>query len=250
MSRQSLEGATPTPPPVPGDSRERATLTPPPVSLLRLLALVSPALPVGAFAYSQGLEQAVAFGWVKDEASARSWIVGLAGESLARVEVPMLARLHDAWTATDGARVRAGNDRLWAMRGTRELRAEDTDLGRALARVLVSLGIEEARDWMTDAKATYVCLFALAAARWQIPKEAGALGYLFSFAETQVGAAARLVPLGQTSSQRILAAAIGVIPAAVATGLALHDDDIGFSTPGQCIASARHEQLYSRLFRS
>src|SRR5262252_4111447 len=95
-----------------------------PASLLRLLSLVSPALPVGGFAYSQGLEQAVASGWVHDEASAERWIVGLAAESMARVEVPLLARLCRAWSGADDAAVRRHNDRLWAMRGTRELRAE------------------------------------------------------------------------------------------------------------------------------
>jgi urease accessory protein len=221
-----------------------------PGSLLRLLALVSPALPVGAFAYSQGLEQAVALGWVKDEPTAQAWIVGLATESLARVEVPMLARLHAAWVANDTASVRAQSDRLWAMRGTRELRAEENDLGRALARVLASLGLEEAAPWSADPKATYLCLFALAAARWGIPKDAAALGVTFSWAEAQVGAATRLCPLGQTASQRILAAAALAIPGAVERGLQLGDGEVGFSAPGQCIVSSWHEHLYCRLFRS
>jgi urease accessory protein len=221
-----------------------------PASLLRLMALVSPALPIGGFAYSQGLEQAVALGWVHDEASAGAWIIGLATESLARVEVPLLARLHAAWSTRDVAVVRALNDRLWAMRGTRELRAEEVDLGRALGRVLVSLGIDDAAPWATDAKATHLALFALAAVRFAIPIEPAALGYVFSRVESQASAAARTVPLGQSATQRILAAASQSIPEAVERGLCFQDDEIGFSPVGQSIASSGHERLYSRLFRS
>jgi urease accessory protein len=221
-----------------------------PGALLRLMALVSPALPIGSFAYSQGLEQAVAMGWVHDEASAEAWIVGLAAESLARVEVPLLARLYRAFSERDDRCVRAWNGRLWAMRATRETRAEETDLGRALARVLASLGIEDAAPWIADVKATHLALFALASVRFAVPLEPAALGYVFSRTESQTSAAARLVPLGQSAAQRILAVAAQTIPASVERGLLLDDDDIGFSAIGQSIASSGHERLYSRLFRS
>jgi len=221
-----------------------------PASLLRLLSLVSPALPVGSFAYSQGLEQAVASGWVHDEPSAERWIVGLATESVARVEVPLLARLHRAWVRQDDGAVRAYNDRLWAMRATRELRAEETDLGRSLARVLASLGVAPARSWINEAKATHLCLFALAATHFEIQPAAAALGYSFSRVESQVGAAVRVVPLGQSAGQRILATAVEAIPAAVECGLMLTDEEIGSATTAQSIASSWHQHLYCRLFRS
>jgi len=221
-----------------------------PTSLLRLMALVSPALPIGSFAYSQGLEQAVALGWVTDEATAEAWIVGLATESIARTEVPLLARLHDAWARGDIARVRALSDRLWAMRGTRESRAEEVDLGRALARVLLSIGVSDAAPFINDAKATHLAMFALAAARFSIPPDAAALGYAFSRVESQASAAARLVPLGQSAVQRIVATAALALPAALRQGLILQDAEIGLSAMGQALASSRHERLYSRLFRS
>lgn len=221
-----------------------------PGSLLRLLSLVSPALPVGSFAYSQGLEQAVASGWVRDEASAERWIVGLATESAARLEVPLFGRLHSAWVRQDDDAVRAYNDRLWAMRATRELRAEETDLGRSLARVLAALGVDRARAWTSDEKATHLCLFALAAAHFEIQPAAAALGYSFSRVEAQVGAAVRLVPLGQTAGQRILATAAVALPGAVERGLLLTDGEIGSATTAQSIASSWHQHLYCRLFRS
>src|SRR4051812_39584533 len=72
-----------------------------PLPLLRLLQLVSPTLPIGTFAYSQGLEAAVAAGWVRDEAGAAAWIGGLLEGSLAAVDLPLLVRLHRAWTDGD-----------------------------------------------------------------------------------------------------------------------------------------------------
>jgi urease accessory protein len=219
-------------------------------SLLRLLQLTSPALPIGAFAYSQGLEHAVNAGWVSDEASARAWIVGLLEESLAGLEVPVLGRLERAFVADDEDEARRWNELLLASRGSAELRAEEQRLGSALARLLVTLDVSGAERWAAMPEVSHLAMFALAAARWEIPGATAAGGYLFSWAENQVGAASRLVPLGQSSAQRILSRAGEVIPGALARGLALADDDIGFCAPGQAIGAALHETQYSRIFRS
>jgi urease accessory protein len=218
--------------------------------LLRLLQLASPALPIGAFAYSQGLEHAVTAGWVSDEASARAWIGGLLEEALARLEVPVLGRLERAFVAENEAEAERWNDFLLASRGSAELRAEEQRLGSALARLLVTLEVAGAERWAGAAAVSHLAMFALAAARWQIPASSAAGGYLFSWAENQVGAACRLVPLGQSAAQRILSFAGAAIPAAVARGLGLADDEIGFSAPGQSIGAALHETQYSRIFRS
>jgi urease accessory protein len=220
------------------------------VGLLRLLQLCSPALPIGMFAYSQGLEHAVEIGAVGDEESAAAWILGLMSHSLRAVDLPVLARLHAAWGDGDPAAVRRWNDLLWASRGAREIQDEDQRLGNALARVLTGLGVDAAAPWVAHPRATYANLFALAAASWDVPARAAGLGYLFSWAEAQIGAATRLIPLGQTASQRILSRAVAAIPAAVDGGLALPDADIGFSAPGHAIGCALHETQYSRLFRS
>jgi urease accessory protein len=218
--------------------------------LLALLHLASPALPIGAFAYSQGLEHAVEVRWVIDEDSAGAWILGLLSHSLLHLEVPVLARLHAAWAARDAAAVRRWNDLLFAARGSRELQEEDRHLGSALARVLTTLGIDAAIPWADDRRATYPTLFALAAVGRGVAAPAAAAALLFAWCENQTAAALRLVPLGQSSGQRILAAARARIPDVVRAGLALPDGELGWGAPGLALGSALHETQYSRLFRS
>ena len=92
--------------------------------------------------------------------------------------------------------------------------------------------------------------FALAAVTWKIPSRQAALGYAFSWAEAQVGAATRLVPLGQTDAQLVLSCLLERIAAGLDASLRLADAQIGASAPGQALLSALHETQYSRLFRS
>ena len=219
-------------------------------ALLQLLRLVSPALPVGAYAYSQGLEHAVARRWVHDEASAGAWILGLLEHALGRLDVPVLARLYHAWRANDAQAVEDWNRYLYASRESAELQAQDRQLGAALARLLAGLDVPEARAWVTDEHATFATLYALAAAHWRIPLREAAGGYLWSWAENQVMAAIRLVPLGQSAGQRLLSAVVERISGVLERDLALPDEEIGFLAPALAIASALHETQYSRLFRS
>jgi len=221
-----------------------------PAALLNLFHLASPALPIGAFAHSQGLEPAVECGWVTDESSAADWIHGLLVRALGTLDAPIFLRLHAAWKRDDLPDIRRWNDFLFAARGTRELQDEDRRVGGALARALMTLGIAEAEPWATDSRACYPTLFALAAARWNIPAEAAASALLFTWAENQAAAAMRLVPLGQSSGLRLVAKASALIPAVVQQAGLLADDDLGGGAPGLAIASALHETQYSRIFRS
>lgn len=219
-------------------------------SLPRLLQLCSPSLPVGAYAYSQGLECAVAHGWVRDETSAGDWILGLLNHGLRSLDLPVLARLYRAWGTADPDAARHWNARLYASREAAELQREDRHLGTALARLLVDLGIAEAEPWRNAPRVCFATLFGLAAVRWNIPLPEAATGYAWSWTENQVVAATRLLPLGQTACQRLLAAAGPVIITAVEESLQLADEDIGAAAPGLALAGALHETQYSRLFRS
>jgi urease accessory protein len=220
------------------------------LATLRLLQLSSPALPIGAFAYSQGLEQASLFGWVHDEPSLIAWASGLVCEVMPRLDLPALAELQHAWSRGDLARVRFVSQFLHACRESAELAAEDRHLGAALARVLLGLGVRQAEPWVEDLDATFATSFSLAAAHFQLPVHSAALGFLFAWLENQVAAATRLIPIGHIAAQRVLSQLLLRLPAAVTLGLELPFSAAGFLAPGLTLASALHETTYSRLFRS
>jgi len=221
------------------------------IALLRLLQLVSPALPVGAYAYSQGLEYAVTQGWIKDETSTADWLQGLLHHPLCYLDVPVFARLYQAWAASDLDGVNHWNAWLYASREAKELQQEDRHLGTALARLLADLGLDEAESWRSAPRVCFATLFSLAAARWEIALPTAVQGYLWSWTENQVAAATRLIPLGQTASQRILTRLLTEIVIVSQRGLDIQDnDDIGCAAPALGLASALHETQYSRLFRS
>jgi urease accessory protein len=219
-------------------------------ALLRLCQLVSPALPIGGYNFSQGLEYAVHADWVRDEASALSWIRGLAEYAIGTLDVPVLLRLHSAWARNDLPTVERWNAFLLAARESAELRAEDRHLGRALAKVLTDLKVNSAPQWALRTDVCFATTFALASVRWQITANDAACGYLWAWAENQVLAAVKVVPLGQSAGQRLLDALIQVIPLIATNAAALSDDDIGSSASLHLIASAAHETQYTRLFHS
>jgi urease accessory protein len=222
--------------------------------LLRLLHLASPALPIGAFHFSQGLEYAVEARWVTDETSALEWIVGVAGAGLATLDLPVLQRLQGAWSHADDGAVLRWNAFLIACRETGELRAEDRHLGAALLRVLAEIGVTTKLFPLNAAKSTvgvaHATAYAMACAQWGIEREAALQTYAWSWAENQVLAAVKLVPLGQSAAQRMLHALCMRIPPWVERSCELADSDVGVSTVLCAVASGRHETQYSRLFRS
>ncbi len=224
------------------------------LQLVRLLHLASPALPIGAFHFSQGLEYAVEAGWVTDEPTALEWIGGICDASLAGLDLPVLLRLQAAWQRQDHDSVLRWNAFLIACRETEELRAEDRHLGAALLRVLVELGISTELFSANAAKSvvgvSHATAFALAGARWSIDPLACLQTFAWAWIENQVLAAVKLVPLGQSAAQRMLHAHIARIPPLVERVQKLTDSDIGVATALNAVASGRHEAQYSRLFRS
>jgi len=217
-------------------------------ALLRSLWLASPALPIGAYAYSRGLEHAVSVGWVHDAESARAWIAGVSEHQLVSLDAPLLARLHDGFTARDERLVSHWNELGCAARESAELALEDRQLGLGLARILIEAGVAGAARWRESGG--YATLFALACVEGGVSRVDAVLTYLFAFCEGQVTAASKLIPLGQSAAQRVLAALMSQIDGWARRALALEDHELGAYTPGLALASALHETQYSRLFRS
>jgi urease accessory protein len=220
-----------------------------PHALLRLFHLVSPALPVGAYAYSQGLEYAVHAGWIRDEAGTLAWLEGLSSRAVGTLDLPILYRLQGAWQTGNLSAVDRWNAQLLASRETAELRAEDLHLGGALARVLIQLEVPGAGRW-TERPTAFATLFALAAAQWRIDAGDTLRGYLWAWSDNQVLAAIKLVPLGQSAGQRLLHRLIQSMPGIVERACHLEDGEIGVAVVSQTLASSWHESQYSRLFRS
>jgi urease accessory protein len=203
--------------------------------LARLLQLASPTLPVGAYSYSQGLEAAVEAGIVTHAASAQRWIGDVLEFSVARMEAPVL------WRMMHGEDL---NDFFLATRETAELRAETLQMGHSLAVLLkdLSVGAVESRS--------YPAVYAFAVSRWQLEPRAALVAYLWSWAENQVMAAIKSVPLGQTDGQKILLVLGSRLDELAERAVAMEEQELCNFTPGLAFLSSRHEKQYSRLFRS
>jgi len=205
------------------------------MSLARLLQLASPALPVGAYSYSQGLEAAIEAGIVRDAASAEQWIADVLEFSVAPMEAPIL------WKLMHGEPV---NELFLASRETAELRAETLQMGHSLCRLLAQLELKD----LPDGEVAFPTAFAIAVRHWNIEPRAALVAYLWSWLENQVMAAVKALPLGQTAGQRILLA-LGNDLERIADRASSVDELRNFA-PGLAMLSARHETQYSRLFRS
>ncbi|MEH6499285.1 MAG: urease accessory protein UreF [Pseudoalteromonas distincta] len=219
-------------------------------ALLRVLQLASPALPIGGYAYSQGLEYAIEQDWVTDLDSAAAWLTALAERSLGRLDIPVLLRQYAALQQADENRFAEWNDWLLASRETAELYLEDSQQGGALLRLMKSLEVPSAMAWRTGEPLALISAFAMAGQHWRTGANPLALGVLWSWLENQTGAATKLIPLGQTDAQRLLDRLLPALPPIVEQAAGLADEELGAGLPGLAFASARHEQQYTRLFRS
>lgn len=224
-------------------------------ALLRTLWLASPALPVGGFSYSEGLEAAIDAGCVRDEASADDWLVHQLLLGPARSDLAVAAQAIGAWRARDIDRVRALNAWVLQTRETSELRLQAEQMGRSLLAWALSLG-EHGAAIANDLQSarleppTWPVASACAAAHGDAPLRDAVVGLAFGWAENMVQSAIKAVPLGQGSGQRLLARLVQHIPEAVDHALSLDDNSRQAFTPMLAILSARHETQYSRLFRS
>lgn len=227
-----------------------ATITDNLLPQMRLMQLISPSLPVGAFTYSQGLEWAVECGWVTDEPTLKEWILSLLESSMSHLEVPLFARLYHASARQDNQALSYWTHYLIASRETKELRLEERNRGRAMASLLPELGIPVATDSMTLFRQCQLTGFAHAAHYWQIPLNDAVAGYLWGWLESITLAGVKIIPLGQTAGQKIITELTTAIPDTINTGLKLPDEAIGASSTAQAIASSLHETQYTRIYRS
>lgn len=221
-------------------------------SLLKLMWLASPALPVGGFSYSEGLEGAVECGLVTDDASASLWLIDQLHLALARSDMAVAAKAFSAWRRGDLAAVHALNHWVAVTRETHEMRLQTEQMGRSLAVWLTHQHACERVAALTalPPAPTWPVAFALAAERTGAPVRDAMLSFAFGWAENMVQAALKAVPLGQLAGQRVLSALLDTIPAAVDAALALPTSERQAFTPMLAILSAQHEVQYSRLFRS
>lgn len=220
------------------------------VGRARLLQLASGTLPVGAYAYSQGLEWMVEAGWINDEAALGDWLREQLLGSIATTDLPLLLRLIAAAAVDDDAAMVALSRELVALRETSELVRDDCARGAALARLLMDLGVDAAAAWLQRRDTPFAALIALASAAWGLSSEDAAFAYTWGWLEGQILAGVKLIPLGQVAGQRLLFDLAATIPAAIAHARQCTDDDIGASLPALALASALHETQYTRLFRS
>jgi urease accessory protein len=223
-----------------------------PSSLIQLMWLASPALPIGGFSYSECLEAAVDSARVATEKDASDWLMDQLELSLARSDLALLAQAIPAWQAADTPRIEALNAWVLQTRESSELRAQTEQMGRSLLEWLRNHTTATPAQiaLLAGLQPTYPMAFALAAASTQAPLRDCLLAYAFGWAENMVQAAIKSVPLGQSAGQRILSTLAAAIPAAAEHALSLSDTQRQVFSPMLAILSAQHEVQYSRLFRS
>jgi urease accessory protein len=220
--------------------------------LIQLMWLASPALPIGGFSYSEGLEAAIDKGFVHDEDTACIWLLDQLHHSQARGDMTVIAQMVLAWQDNDHARLTELSQWVHATRETAELRLQTEQMGRSMLEWMMNLNLVKTEwiDLCNSLVPTYPLAFALALSLTDAPLEQCLQTYAFGWAENMVQAALKSVPLGQNSGQRILLALSQNISQAVARALVTTDESRQVFSPVLAILSAQHETQYSRLFRS
>jgi urease accessory protein len=226
-------------------------------SLLQLMWLASPALPIGGFSYSEGIEAAVDSAYIATFSEANDWLIDQLYLTLARADLAIAAKAIAAWRRGDLARIEELNNWVLQTRETSELRLQTEQMGRSMLDWLRKQpsfhrnfqdNFQSNQDFLKSP--TYPLVFALAASATQASVRDCLMSFAFGWAENMTQAAVRAVPLGQTDGQRVLANLAEHIPAAVDAAMLLQDSEKQAFSPMLAILSSQHETQYSRLFRS
>ncbi len=229
--------------------------------LLASFRLASPALPIGGFSYSQGLETAIERHWVHNEASALAWISDCTALNIGSFEAPLLFSMLQSLDRDDLSRLVKLNQWYLASRESHELYAETVQMGYSLFKLLQDDLLQPSaplhQRWLqivqqidVNENLSLPLAWSLAAISFEIADEPAVAAYLWAWAENQVMAALKCIPLGQQSGQRLLKALIPVLEEAVRSARTLPEDQWSNSAPGFALASSWHETQYSRMFRS
>lgn len=222
-------------------------------ALYRLMAWLSPAYPVGAFSYSSGIEWAVEAGDIKDAETLRHWLAAVIAEGGPFCDAVFLAYAHRAAAQDDATALRRVAELAAAFSPSKERHLETTAQGRAFVEATRAAWPCAALDRLIkawDGAIAYPVAVGTAAAGHGIALEAALDAYLHALTANLISAGVRLVPLGQTDGQRLLAALEPVAAVAAQRALAAALDDVGSATPRADMASMLHETQYTRLFRS
>jgi urease accessory protein len=230
-----------------------------PTSLLNLLQLASPALPVGAYSYSDGLETLVEAGVVNTQRSLRQWLEQELRYGAIRLETAVMIRAYQSVLSGNVEALGYWNAWLTAAKETTELRSQSWQMGNSLMRLLLdlspplptsaTLSLQDLAS-ATGTPCNYAIAFGLAVAYWQIDLTASALGYLHSWASNLINAGVKLIPLGQTAGQQLLLELNTDLIRCTQEILVLEDEQLSSCGWGLALASMAHETQYTRLFRS
>lgn len=220
-------------------------------ALMCILQLASPALPVGAYSYSEGLETLIDSGIIANEQDLKHWLEQELRYGAIRLEAAVMVRAYNAAKISDTEALSYWNNWLSAARETEELRSSSWQMGRSLIRLLLQLQPQLAQNANAVGNpCNYAIAFGMAAVGWEIELTAAILGYLHSWATNLITAGVKLIPLGQTAGQQLLLQLQTNISSATSEILVLEDDDLSSCGWGLSLASMSHEIQYTRLFQS
>jgi urease accessory protein len=222
-------------------------------ALYRLMTWLSPAFPVGAFSYSSGIEWAVEAGDIVDMTTLQDWLASMLADGPGFCDGVLLAHAHRAAASSDDAGLREVAELAAAFAPSRERHLETTAQGRAFIEIARAAWECDGLDRLIaacDGTIVYPVAVGIVSAAHAIPLASTMHGFLHALTSNWISAGARLIPLGQTDSQRALAALEPVVVAVGKRALGATLDDLGSATFRADLASMRHETQYTRLFRS